>query len=43
LGAGLAVALAPETRLRAKDVAGMIRADGTTVAANLLLDEVSRV
>jgi vancomycin aglycone glucosyltransferase len=43
LAAGLAVALAPETRLRAKDVAGMIRADGTTVAANLLLDEVSRV
>lgn len=38
LSAALAVALAPETRARATEVAAMISTDGTTVAANLLLD-----
>ncbi|QYC40297.1 Glycosyltransferase GtfB [Nonomuraea coxensis DSM 45129] len=38
LSAALATALAPETRARALDVAGKIRADGATVAAKLLLD-----
>ncbi|MFD5090314.1 glycosyltransferase [Amycolatopsis thailandensis] len=42
LSAALATALAPETRARAAEVAGTIRADGTTVAAELLLDAVSR-
>ncbi|SMD25079.1 glycosyltransferase [Kibdelosporangium aridum] len=40
--AALATALAPETRARATAVAGTIRADGATVAAELLLDIVSR-
>ncbi|ARF53117.1 glycosyl transferase [Streptomyces gilvosporeus] len=42
LSAALGTALAPETRARATAVAGMIRADGATVAARLLLDAVSR-
>ncbi|MEU0677228.1 glycosyltransferase [Streptomyces sp. NPDC006172] len=40
LSAALAAALAPETRARAAAVAGMIRTDGATVAAKLLLDKV---
>ncbi|WP_225824126.1 glycosyltransferase [Streptomyces naphthomycinicus] len=40
LSAALRTALAPETRARAKAVAGRIRADGTSVAARLLLDSV---
>ncbi|MGY5123489.1 glycosyltransferase [Streptomyces nigrescens] len=40
LSAGLRTALTPETRARATAVAGMIRADGATVAARLLLDAV---
>ncbi|WP_409491159.1 glycosyltransferase [Amycolatopsis sp. cmx-11-12] len=42
LSAALATALAPETRTRAKEVAGTIRTDGASVAADLLLDAVSR-
>jgi vancomycin aglycone glucosyltransferase len=42
LSAALATALAPETRTRAKAVAGMIRTDGTTVAAKLLMDLASQ-
>ena len=42
LSAALATALAPETRARAKAVAGMIRTDGTTVAAKLLMDLASQ-
>ncbi len=38
LSAALGKALAPETRARAAAVAGTIRADGTSVAAQLLLD-----
>ena len=38
LSAALATALTPETRVRAKTVAGTIRTDGATVAAKLLLD-----
>jgi vancomycin aglycone glucosyltransferase len=38
LSAALARALNPETRARAAAVAGMIRADGATVAAKMLLD-----
>jgi vancomycin aglycone glucosyltransferase len=38
LSAALKTALAPETRTRAGAVAGTIRADGATVAAELLLD-----
>jgi transposase len=38
----LRTALAPETRARARAVAGTIRTDGATVAAKLLLDAVSR-
>jgi vancomycin aglycone glucosyltransferase len=38
LAAALRIALAPETRSRAGAVAGTIRADGATVAAELLLD-----
>jgi vancomycin aglycone glucosyltransferase len=37
LGAALGTALDPGTRARAKAVAGTIRIDGTTVAAELLL------
>ncbi|WP_240137403.1 glycosyltransferase [Streptomyces sp. MUM 178J] len=40
LSAALGVALAPETRARAAAVAGMVRTDGATVAAKLLLDMV---
>ena len=42
LSAALATALAPETRTRATAVAGMVRTDGATVAAKLLLDEIKR-
>jgi UDP:flavonoid glycosyltransferase YjiC (YdhE family) len=42
LSVALATALAPETRARAAAVAGTIRTDGTTVAAHLLFDAVSR-
>ena len=42
LSAALRTALAPETRARASAMAGMIRTDGATVAAKLLLDAVSR-
>ncbi|WP_280260208.1 glycosyltransferase [Nocardia abscessus] len=42
LSAALTTALAPETRTRARTVAGAIRADGATVAAKLLLDAASR-
>ena len=42
LSAALRTALTPETRARARAVAGTIRTDGATVAAKLLLDEVSR-
>ncbi|MFI6318511.1 glycosyltransferase [Nonomuraea sp. NPDC050556] len=38
LSAALTTALSPETRARAIDVAGKIRADGASVAAELLLD-----
>jgi vancomycin aglycone glucosyltransferase len=37
--AALAAALAPETAVRAKEVAATIRTDGTTVAAELLLQQ----
>ncbi|QGV77119.1 glycosyltransferase [Streptomyces ficellus] len=40
LSAALRTALAPETRARATAVAGMVRPDGATVAARLLLDTV---
>ncbi|MFF5205315.1 glycosyltransferase [Streptosporangium sp. NPDC000396] len=42
MSAALRTALAPETRARAKAVAGTIRTDGATVAAKLLLDAISR-
>jgi vancomycin aglycone glucosyltransferase len=42
LMAALKTALAPETRARATTLAGMIRTDGATVAAKLLIDEVNR-
>nr|ADU56099.1 hypothetical protein CA878-21 [uncultured organism CA878] len=42
LSAALATALAPETRARATAVAGTIRTDGATVAAQLLFDAASR-
>jgi vancomycin aglycone glucosyltransferase len=42
LSAALGTALTPETRARARAVAGTIRTDGATVAAKLLLDAVSR-
>ena len=38
LSAAFTTALSPETRARARAVAGTIRADGATVAAKLLLD-----
>ncbi|TPQ23753.1 glycosyltransferase [Streptomyces sporangiiformans] len=41
LSAALRTALTPETRARARAVAGTIRTDGATVAAKLLLDAVS--
>ena len=39
LSAALRTALTPQTRARARAVAGTIRTDGTTVAATLLLDD----
>ncbi|MPY55034.1 glycosyltransferase [Streptomyces acidicola] len=42
LSAALTTALTPETRARAKAVAGTIRTDGATVAAQLLLDAAGR-
>jgi vancomycin aglycone glucosyltransferase len=42
LSAALGTALTPETRARARAVAGAIRTDGATVAAKLLLDAVSQ-
>ncbi|MEU9124389.1 glycosyltransferase [Streptomyces sp. NPDC048506] len=42
LSAALTTALTPETRARARAVAGAIRTDGATVAAKLLLDAVSQ-
>ena len=42
LSAALSTALTPQTRARAAAVAATIHTDGTTVAANLLLDAVSR-
>ncbi|MFJ3269417.1 glycosyltransferase [Streptomyces sp. NPDC086776] len=42
LSAALTTALTPETRARARAVAGLIRTDGATVAAKLLLDTISR-
>lgn len=42
LSAALRTALTPETSARAGSVAAVIRADGATVAATLLLDAVSR-
>jgi vancomycin aglycone glucosyltransferase len=42
LSAALAAALTPQIRTRATAVADTIRTDGTTEAATLLLDEVSR-
>jgi vancomycin aglycone glucosyltransferase len=42
LSGALVTALAPETRARATTVAGTIGADGTTVAAELVLDAVNR-
>jgi vancomycin aglycone glucosyltransferase len=41
LSAALETALTRETRARATAVAGMIRTDGATVAAKLLIDRVS--
>ena len=41
LSAALKVALTPETRTRARAVAGTIRTDGAAVAAKLLLDGLS--
>ena len=40
LSAALRTALSPETRARASAVAGLIRTDGATVAAKLLIDQV---
>ena len=42
LTAALRTALAPQTRARARAVAGTIRTDGAAVAARLLVDAVSR-
>ncbi len=42
LSAALRTALAPETRARARAVAGTIRTDGAEATAKLLLDEISR-
>ncbi|WP_327370022.1 glycosyltransferase [Streptomyces sp. NBC_01217] len=42
LSAALRTALTPGTRARARAVAGTVRADGTTVAARLLLDMADR-
>jgi vancomycin aglycone glucosyltransferase len=40
LSAALTTVLAPEIRTRARTVAGLLRTDGTTVAAKMLLDTV---
>lgn len=42
LSAALATALAPETAQRAREIAGTIRTDGTTVAAKLLIEAAER-
>jgi vancomycin aglycone glucosyltransferase len=42
LSAALRTTLTPETRARATAMAATIRTDGTTVAAKLLLDAISR-
>ncbi|MET8125110.1 glycosyltransferase [Streptomyces sp. NPDC005231] len=42
LSAALRTALTPETRARARAVAGAVRTDGATVAAKLLLDTTGR-
>ena len=42
LSAALTTALSPETRAQATTVAAMIRTDGATVAATLLLDAVDQ-
>jgi hypothetical protein len=42
LSPALRTALTPETRARARAVAGAIRTDGATVAAKMLLDAVSQ-
>ncbi|MCD9196247.1 glycosyltransferase [Streptomyces albireticuli] len=42
LSAALRTALTPETRARAKAVAGAVRADGASVAAKLLFDAAGR-
>ena len=42
LSAALKTALTPQTRARATAVADQVRTDGATVAAKLLLDEISR-
>jgi vancomycin aglycone glucosyltransferase len=42
LSAALVTALGPNMRARAAAVAGMIRTDGATVAAELLFDAASR-
>ncbi|MET9296448.1 glycosyltransferase [Streptomyces sp. NPDC003077] len=42
LSGALRTALTPETRARARAVAGTVRTDGATVATGLLLDELSR-
>ncbi|WP_275947147.1 glycosyltransferase [Streptomyces sp. T21Q-yed] len=42
LSAALKTALTPQTRARATAVADEVRTDGATVAAKLLLDEISR-
>jgi vancomycin aglycone glucosyltransferase len=41
LTAALATTLSPETQARAKDVAATLRTDGTTVAANLLVQTIN--
>jgi len=41
LAAALQTAMSPETRARAADMAGRIRTDGASVAAKLLIDEVT--
>ena len=42
LSAALRTALTPQTRARASTVAGLIRTDGASVAATLVLDAVSQ-
>jgi vancomycin aglycone glucosyltransferase len=42
LSAALEVALTPETRARAAEVAGVVRTDGAMVAAKLLLDTIGQ-